>query len=197
MSPESTRSSPLRQRSKVLLPDPLRPMMAIICPFWTSRETPLRTCTGPKLLCKSLMLTIADMQFPFKVLAQRRQRIANAKIDQRHTAEDGEGLEGRVVDDLAGTRKVEKTDDRSQRRVLDDLHHEADRGWNGDLEGLRQDHLLQLFKTVEAETGRGFPLSLRHRFDAAAPDFAKEGGAIHGKRNTGRHQRRQGKAGDG
>src|SRR5450830_1306350 len=179
--PESMRSSPFRQRSSVLLPEPLRPMIAIIWPFCTSSETPLRTLTGPKLLCRSLMLTIADIQFPFKVLAHRRQRIAETKINQGHAAEYGERLESRVVDKLAGARQVDKADDRCQRGVLDDLHHEADGRRDGDLERLRQDDLVQLFEAVEAEAFRCFPLRLGHRLDATTPDFAEEGGAIHGE----------------
>src|SRR5450830_562500 len=197
MSPESMRSSPFRQRSKVLLPDPLRPMIATIWPFCTSSETPFSTLFVPKLLCRLLMLTIADIQFPFKVLAQRRQRIAETKINQGHTAEHSERLERRVVDDLTGARQIDETDHRSQRGVLDDLHHEADGRWNGDLECLWQDHLVQLLKAVEAQTFGGFPLSLRYRFDTTAPDLTEEGGAIHRKRNPGGHQRRQLEAGNG
>src|SRR5450830_721551 len=178
MSPESMRSSPFRQRSKVLLPDPLRPMIATIWPFCTSSETPFNTLFVPKLLCRLLMLTIADIQFPFKVLAQRRQRIAETKINQGHTAEHGERLERRVVDDLAGARQIDETNHRSQRGVLDDLHHEADRRWNRNLERLRQNHFLQLFETIETEALGSFPLGFWHRFDATTPDFTEEGRAI-------------------
>ena len=38
------------QRSSVLLPEPLWPMMAIISPLATSNETPLSTWFAPKLL---------------------------------------------------------------------------------------------------------------------------------------------------
>src|SRR5450830_7167 len=191
MSPESMRSSPFRQRSKVLLPDPLRPMIATIWPFCTSSETPFNTLFVPKLLCRLLMLTIADIQFPFKVLAQRRQRIAETKINQGHAAEHGERLERRVVDDLTGARQIDETDHRRQRSVLDDLHHETNGWWNRDLERLRQDHFVQLFETVEAQAFGGFPLRFRYRFDTTAPDLAEEGGAIHRKRNPGSDQRRQ------
>ena len=40
-------SSPLTQRSMVLLPEPERPMMAMISPFSTASETPFSTVLVP------------------------------------------------------------------------------------------------------------------------------------------------------
>ena len=49
-------SSPLMQRSSVLLPEPERPIIATTSPFSTSSETPLSTSSGPKSFSTSRML---------------------------------------------------------------------------------------------------------------------------------------------
>src|SRR5512134_1983329 len=41
------------QRSKVLLPEPLLPIIEITSPSLAESETPLRTSNSPKLLCRS------------------------------------------------------------------------------------------------------------------------------------------------
>src|SRR6185436_8241823 len=120
------------QRSSVLLPDPLRPTMATVWPRATSRLTPSRTRNVPNsfttpVTCTTVALVAgaACIGSPFEETAGQRQRVAHRKIDGGHDTEDDEGLEGRVVDDLAGARKFDKSDDRSQRRILHDLDHEA------------------------------------------------------------------------
>jgi NADH:ubiquinone oxidoreductase subunit H len=50
MVPLSITSSRSMQRSAVLLPEPLAPMIAIISPLATSNETPFKTWFEPKLL---------------------------------------------------------------------------------------------------------------------------------------------------
>src|SRR5262245_30848477 len=112
-------SSPAMHRSSVLLPDPLRPTMAIVWPRATSRLTPSRTRSVPNSLTTSAMFTTAMlvagaacMGSPFEETAGQRQRIAHRKINGGHDGEDGEGLESRVVDDLACARELDKADHR-------------------------------------------------------------------------------------
>src|SRR5882757_9328243 len=191
-------SSPAMQRSSVLLPDPLRPMMATVWPRPTSRLTPSRTRNFPNSLTTletrttaALLAGAACIGSPFEETAGQRQRIAHRKIDCGHDAEDDEGLEGRVVDDLAGARELDKADHRSQRRILHDLDHETHSRRNGHFEGLRQYHVGILLETIETETIGSFPLRARHRLDAATPYLTKEGSGIQRQRQTSRDQRRQ------
>src|SRR4029079_19837221 len=118
------------QRSSVLLPDPLLPTMATVWPSATSRLTPSSTRNVPKSLTTFVTRTAvavvagaACIGSPFEETAGQRQRVAHRKIDCGHGTEDDEGLEGRVVDDLAGARELDKADHRSQRRILHHLEH--------------------------------------------------------------------------
>src|SRR5438093_10572812 len=118
------------QRKAVLLPEPLWPMTATTSPLSTARLTPLSTCTAPKLLCTCFSSTIGDIEFPFERERLARQRVADREVENRGQAEIDEGLKGRVVQRLRVVRELgEADDDRGHRRVLDDLHHEANRGW--------------------------------------------------------------------
>src|ERR1700754_957187 len=159
-------SSPFMQRSSVLLPEPLRPMIATIWPCLTSSETPSSTFIGPKYLVTSRTCTISpvagapppfvaalfcDMQSPFENAARDRQRIADREIDRRNDDEDEEGLEGGVVDALAGARQLDETDHRGERGVLHHLHHESDRRRRCDAHRLRQNHIDILIEAVEPE----------------------------------------------
>ncbi len=57
ISPPSITSNRSMQRSAVLLPEPLRPMIAVTSPRPTSNDTPSSTFSGPKLLRTSRRLT--------------------------------------------------------------------------------------------------------------------------------------------
>src|SRR4030095_4516285 len=130
----------------VLLPEPLRPMMATTCPFSTLNDTPFRTSTWPYDLCTSCASTMGsarDMEFPFHALGCRRQREAKREVDDRDGNEHDEGLEGRVVDELGGARDLHTADDRSDRCVLHDLHREAHRRRNRQAQRLRQHDVAQ------------------------------------------------------
>src|SRR3954463_10740729 len=97
-------SSPAMQRSKVLLPEPLRPTMATVWPRSTSKPTPSSTRNGPNSLITSWTRTTASpsgIGLPLEVAAGDRQRVAQREIDGGDAGEDRERLEGRVVDDLA------------------------------------------------------------------------------------------------
>src|SRR3954454_23831916 len=191
-------SSPAMQRNSVLLPDPLRPTMATVWPRATSRLTPSRTRNVPNsfttpVTCTTVALVVgaACIGSPFEDAAGQRQRVAHRKIYCGHDTEDDEGLEGRIVDDLACARELDKADHRSQRRILHDLDHEANSRRNGQSDGLRQYHIGILLEAIETETIGSFPLRTRHRLDATTPDLTKKGGGIQRQRQTGRDQRRQ------
>ncbi|MNT46756.1 hypothetical protein D3C72_1834250 [compost metagenome] len=71
MAPESMVSRPLMQRSKVLLPEPLLPMMAITSPGSTLSETPFSTWLLPKDLW-TWSMAMSGMEFPLQRFAVLR-----------------------------------------------------------------------------------------------------------------------------
>src|SRR5450755_914588 len=171
--PPCTVSRPAIQRSSVLFPEPLRPMMATVWPLATLKPTPLSTRRGPKSLTTFSIRTMdssAGMGPPFQRASSNRQRVAQHEIDCGYRGKNYERFEGRVVDDLPGARQLDEADHRGERGVLHDLHHEAHGGRNGEPHRLRQDHVGVLLEAVEAEAVRRLPLRARHRLDAAAPD---------------------------
>ena len=66
--PSSIISRPLMQRSSVLLPEPLLPMMAMTSPGSTSMSMPLRTSLSPKRFFTSV-IEMSDIQLPLEHLA--------------------------------------------------------------------------------------------------------------------------------
>ena len=94
------------------------------------------------------------------------------------------GSERHVVDDLPGAGDLDEADDRGERRALHQLHQEADGGRDGDLAGLRQDHVAHARQVAQAERSRGLPLAGRDRLDAAAPDLAEECRGIQRQRDA-------------
>src|SRR5882757_1180512 len=138
------------QRSSVLLPEPLRPMMATTCPVSTLSDTPFRTSTGPKRLCTSSMTT-AGMHCPFKVAAETRKRKADQEIDRRHGREDLERPECRVVDQLAGARQLDESHHRHDRRVLHQLDQETDGRRERYPDRLRNDDVAVLLRSRQRE----------------------------------------------
>src|SRR6185437_5557645 len=151
-----TGSSPLRQRSSVLLPDPLRPMIATISPLLTSKVTPFSTSSGPKLL-RTSRSSMSDMEPPLETLARARHREADRKIERRDRQIDLQRREGRVVEDLASARQLDEADRRGERGILHELHAEADGRWDADTQRLRHDHPAQLLGEGEAERRRRLP----------------------------------------
>eukprot|EP01022_Parablepharisma_sp_SALTPOND_P000591 TRINITY_DN1031_c0_g5_i1.p1 TRINITY_DN1031_c0_g5~~TRINITY_DN1031_c0_g5_i1.p1 ORF type:complete len:1047 (+),score=351.32 TRINITY_DN1031_c0_g5_i1:737-3877(+) len=186
MLPPSMLSSPLMQRSMVLLPEPERPMMATTWPRSTDSEIPFRTWLLPKRLVM-LSISTMGMQFPLKGEADARQRIAEYEVDAGHDGEDQEGLEGRIADQLARLGQFHQADDGGDRGVLDDLHQEAHGGRQRDAHRLRQDHVAQLLPARHGQGGGGFPLRYRHGLDATAPDLAQVGAGVDGHGNGGGH----------
>src|SRR4051812_29342051 len=169
MLPACTVSRPAMQRSRVLLPEPLRPTMAATWPRATSKPTPSSTRSAPNSFTTFWIWTIASaagMGFPFQRARRQRQRVAHCEVDGGDDGEDHKRLEGRVVDDLAGPRELDEADHRGQRSVLHDLHHEAHGRRDGELDRLRQHHIGVLLEAVEAEAIRGLPLGARDGLDA-------------------------------
>src|SRR6266404_4057777 len=154
ISPPWMDSNPAMQRRSVLLPEPLRPTMATVWPRATSKVTPWSTRKGPNSFTTPETRTtfsLCGMRFPLKRAGGQRQRIAQGEIDRRDAGENHEGLEGRVVDDLACPRQFDEADHRGERGVLHDLHHEAHGRRNGEADGLGQDDIGVLLEAVEAE----------------------------------------------
>src|SRR5690606_36153134 len=118
MVPELIDSSPLMQRRNVLLPEPLRPIMAMTSPSATSRLIPRRTSSGPKLLRRSLT-AMSDIELPLEDSASLGQRPAKHEIEQGGQAIHGERLERRVDDHCTCLHQLDEADDGGQGRCLD------------------------------------------------------------------------------
>src|SRR5689334_15976643 len=143
MRPSWIGSRPLMQRSIVLLPEPDRPITAMISPGSMASETPSSTVLRPKRLttfCSSTRGT----QPPFQTAAELGQREAHGEVDRCHHDIDGEGTKGRSVGELAFAGQLDETDHGGERGVLDELHQEADGGRNGNAHRLWHDDIAQL-----------------------------------------------------
>src|SRR3954469_598624 len=188
MRPSWIGSRPLMQRSMVLLPDPERPMTAMISPGTTLSETSSRTVLAPKRLttCDS---STSDMQAALQISAPLGEREAHREIDRRDDDEDGHRPEGRGVGDLRLAGELDEADRRRERGVLDQLNQETDRRRDGDPHRLRHDDVAQLVEEAEAERRARLPLRRRDRGERAAPDFAEEGAGIDRERRRRRDPR--------
>src|SRR5438034_2504881 len=184
MRPDWIGSSPLMQRSSVLLPEPERPMMAMISPRSTSREMPSSTVSGPNRLVTSAIST-SGMEPPFQPAAPLGEREAEREIKRGDGEVDGERLEGRGSRGLALAGQLDEADGRGERGVLDQLDEESHGRRRRDPERLRHDHVAQLMAEAEAERGAGLPLRLRDGGERAAPDLAEEGAGIDRQRRDG------------
>src|SRR5471032_358041 len=172
IDPSSILSSPFKVRSKVLLPEPLRPMIATTCPDSTEKSMPFRTWFAPNCFFKFWVST-SGIPFPFERARVTGKRITNHEIDHGDKTIDYERPECRVRDHRSGFGEFGEADDRDQRRVLHGLHAEADRRAYSDARGLRKNHVTQLLEVIHREAGRGFPLTLGNCFNAAAPDLGE------------------------
>src|SRR5690349_5625468 len=85
-------SSPFIQRNSVLLPEPERPMTAMISPASTSSETSRRTLSGPKLFETSRMST-SGIESPLQGAAPLGQWEAHKEVEGGNRHIDGERLE--------------------------------------------------------------------------------------------------------
>src|SRR3954453_9275263 len=138
MRPSWIGSRPLMQRRIVLLPDPERPITAMISPGATVTETSSRTVFEPKRLttCDS---STSDMQTALQVAAPLGEREAHREVDRRDDDEHGHRPEGRGVGDLRLPGQLDEADRRGKRGVLDELDEEADGRRDGDPHRLRHD----------------------------------------------------------
>src|ERR1700712_5839689 len=161
IDPSSILSSPFKVRSKVLLPEPLRPMIATTCPDSTEKSMPFRTWFAPNCFLRFCVST-SGIPFPFERARVTGKRITNHEIDHRDETVNHEGPEGRVRNHRAGFGEFGETDDGYKRRVLHGLHAETDRRSNGNARGLRDDHVTQLLEVVHRQARRCFPLALGH-----------------------------------
>src|SRR5260221_14184503 len=184
MRPDWIGSSPLMQRRSVLLPEPERPMMAMISPRSTSSEMPSSTFSAPKCLVTSAIST-SGMKPPFQPAAPLGEREAEQEIEGSDRQVDGEGLEGRSCRGMALARQLDEADGRRERGVLDQLDEEPHGRRRRDPKCLRHDHVAQLVDESQAERGPGLPLRLRDGEQRAAPDLAEEGTGIDRQRRRG------------
>src|SRR5690554_6133535 len=181
-------SRPLIQRNMVLLPEPLRPMMAMTCPRSTDKEIPFSTWTSPNFLVM-LSISTMGMQFLFQEKTKTRQRVAHHKIKCRNNRENNEGLESRIADQLACQGQFHQANNGGYGGVLDKLHQEAHGGGQRNADGLGQDHVAQLLPAVHCQRCRGLPLRHGHGFNRAPPDVAQIGCRINRHRDSCRHHR--------
>src|SRR4051794_35351713 len=177
ISPESTLSSALMQRSSVDLPEPERPMIVTISPSSTSSETPLSTSTLPNVLCTSRISTRA-IEAGLQGAGPERERQAQCEIDRGDQRVGKQRLERRRAHHLPCAGELDEADDRGERGALDELHQEADSRRQRQPQRLRRDDVAELLPGGEAETSASLPLRLLHRLEAAAPDLAEEGGGV-------------------
>ncbi len=161
------------QRSSVLLPEPDLPMMATTSPRPISDRDAFQHLDRAEALAHVLNANERHC-VAFPAVCVPGEREAEREVDQRDQRVDEERAEGRVVQHRAGLGQVDEADDGGERRALDHLHREADRRRDGDAQRLRQDHVAHLLDIGEGERFAGFPLALRQRFDAAAPDLGEE-----------------------
>src|SRR5271155_38520 len=180
MVPLSGRSSPLMQRSKVLFPEPLRPMIATTSPGSTASDTSASARCAPKRL-EMLFNAKSGIDAPLEGLRQQRKRPAEDEIERRHDRIDDHRPEGRVGHQLPGASELDKADNRSDRGALDQLDRETNRRWDRDARRLRQDDVPELFGKAEREAFRGLPLRPRNGLDRTAPDLAEERARIQGE----------------
>src|SRR3954469_11491988 len=99
MRPPWIGSRPLMQRGMVLLPEPERPITAMISPGRTPSETRSRTVFCPKRFTTSESST-SDMEPPLEHPAPLGEREAHGEIDRRDDQEHRQRSEGRGIGDL-------------------------------------------------------------------------------------------------
>src|SRR5476649_696550 len=187
--PRSGRSRPLMQRSSVLFPEPLRPMIATTSPGSIESDTSSSAWWLPNRL-EMPFNAKSGIDPPLQSLRQQRQWPAHHEIEHRDDRIDDHRLEGRVGHQLTGARQLDEADDGSDRRALDELDGEAHRRRDRDSRRLGQDDVPELLGITERQAFRGLPLRPRDRQNRAAPDLAQEGTRIEGEGEQNRGPRR-------
>src|SRR6267154_1581003 len=145
ISPLSGTSRPLMQRSRVVLPEPLRPMMATTSPVSMVIETSSSATCVPKRLEMPFNAKIG-IDAPFKISGQERKRPAHREVERRHQWIDDHGLERHIHDELSSASQLDKTNDGGDRGVLDELYQEAHGRWDRNPHRLRQYNKTKLLE---------------------------------------------------
>src|SRR5471032_2158625 len=188
--PLSGRSSPLMQRSSVLFPEPLRPMIATTSPGSIDSDTSSSAWWLPNRL-EMPFNAKSGIDPPLQSLRQQRQRPSHHEIERRDDRIDDHRLEGRVGHQLTGARQLDEADDGGDRGALDELDGKAHGRRDRDPRRLGQDDVPELLGVTERQAFRGLPLRARDRLDRATPDLAEKRARIEGEseqnRGPGRH----------
>src|SRR5271154_3465978 len=95
ISPLSGTSRPLMQRSSVVLPEPLRPMMATTSPLSIVSDTSSSATCVPKRLQMPFNAKIG-IDAPFKSSAEEGERPAHGEVQCRDDRIDDHGLKRHV-----------------------------------------------------------------------------------------------------
>src|SRR3954447_3164356 len=164
-------------RNIVLLPDPERPITAMMSPGSMSSDTRSSTVREPNRLTTPWSST-SDTERPFQAPAPLGQWEAHGEIDRRHNNVDGKGAVRRGISELPLARQFDEADHGGERCVLDELHEEANRRRDGDAYGLRHDDVAQLLGKAQAQRGSSLPLLRWDRLQTAAPDLAQESARV-------------------
>src|SRR5438105_2165380 len=104
--PSSMVSSPLTQRSSVVLPDPERPTIATTSPDSTESDTSSSTRFAPNRL-RMPFKAKSGIDFSFQLQRQQRQRPADGEVERGDDRVDDHGRKRDVDDELTRTRKLD------------------------------------------------------------------------------------------
>src|SRR5271170_5452630 len=110
ISPLSGTSSPLIQRSSVVLPEPLRPMMATTSPLSIVSDTSSSATWVTKRLQIPFNAKIG-IDAPFKTSTEQRKRPAHSEIQCRYDRIDDHGLKRHVDDKLPRAGQFDEAND--------------------------------------------------------------------------------------
>src|SRR4030065_157776 len=161
--PEEGSSRKFKQRSKVLLPEPLRPMITSTSLGVTEKDTPFRTCRSPNHLCKfsTWIISLSFIGMPHAFLQESFQpRRDNGQEPVKNCCNDEHFhefavLAGKTVSSIGHLPNAHKRD---QRRIF--LHGDELVGNIRDDHAhcLRQDDPTQNLNTIHPDGFGGFAL---------------------------------------
>src|SRR3954471_23435432 len=184
--PPSGISSPFRQRSTVVLPEPDGPISTSTWPWSTARSMDLSTWLLPKDLrrpvtvstrppegdvpCPSSLLrglgsVGIPAQPPFQIGLSAGQGQAEDPVHQGSFQVQQHEFLAERSDLLRLPEQLGDQDQRRQRGVLDQRDKRIGQRRYGHPGGLRQDDALQGLPVGHADRVAGFPLALRYRKD--------------------------------
>src|SRR5262249_7655691 len=155
-------------------------MTTTTSPRATSRLTSSRTWSRPKYLWT--WLTLTNPESPLGVARQARERIADREVERGHDAEDLEGQECLLHEDLPGPRQLDVAQHRHDRGVLDQPDGQPHRGRDHDADRLGEDDPPHDLEVAEAEGPGAVPLVPADRLDPGPHDLGHKGAAVHDQR---------------